>query len=98
MSDQSRALPDQPSLRFLKVEAKRRLSAGEFPTLHDAQLAIAREHGLPSWAALKEYIASGSGQGGPVLAQARWVISRFGGGGDPAVAGPRRQRAPRAFR
>ena len=83
MPDQSRALPGQPSLRYLKVEAKRRLSAGEFATLHDAQLAIAREHGLPSWAALKEYIVSGSGQGGPVLAQARWVISRFGEAATP---------------
>ena len=78
MSDQSRALPDQPSLRYLKVEAKRRLSAGEFATLHDAQLAIAREHGLASWAALKEYITAGTGHDSPVLAQARWVISRFG--------------------
>ena len=48
MSEFSRALPDRPSLRFLKVEAKRRLAAAEFDTLHDAQLAIAREHGFPS--------------------------------------------------
>ena len=88
MSDQSRALPDQPSLRYLKVEAKRRLAAGEFPTLHDAQLAIAREHGLPSWAALKEYIASGAGQDGPVLAQARWVISRFAEAGTAGWQAP----------
>jgi CubicO group peptidase (beta-lactamase class C family) len=60
------------------VEAKRRLSAGEFATLHDAQLAIAREHGLPSWAALKEYISAATGGGSPVLAQASWLISRFG--------------------
>jgi CubicO group peptidase (beta-lactamase class C family) len=78
LSGQSRALPDQPSLRYLKVEAKRRLSAGEFATLHDAQLAIAREHGLPSWAALKEYISAATGGGSPVLAQASWLISRFG--------------------
>ena len=77
MSDQSRALPDQPNLRYLKVEAKRRLSAGEFTTLHEAQLAIAREHGLPSWTALKEHISAGPSQSSPVLAQARWVISRF---------------------
>jgi CubicO group peptidase (beta-lactamase class C family) len=83
LSDQSRALPDQPSLRYLKVEAKRRLSAGEFATLHDAQLAIAREHGLASWAALKEYISAGTGHGSPVLAQARWVISRFGAAETP---------------
>ena len=53
MSDQTRELPEQPNLRFLKLEAKRRLAAGEFATLHDAQLAVAREHGLPSWAVLK---------------------------------------------
>lgn len=57
MSDQSRSFPGQPSLRFLKLEARRRLAAGEFPTLHDAQLAIAREHGLSSWTALKQFVA-----------------------------------------
>jgi hypothetical protein len=40
-----RALPAQASLRYLKVEAKRRHAAGEFASLHLAQLAIAREHG-----------------------------------------------------
>jgi hypothetical protein len=49
----ARSLPDRPNLRYLKLEAKRRLSAGEFPALYEAQLALAREHGLPSWAALK---------------------------------------------
>ena len=58
MSDQPRPLPGQPSLRYLKLEARRRLAAGEFGTLHDAQLAIAREHGQPSWTALKELIDS----------------------------------------
>src|SRR6185312_13672849 len=38
-----RALPARPSLRHLKLEAKRRLAAGEFGTLHAAQTAIARE-------------------------------------------------------
>jgi hypothetical protein len=33
MSDQPRELPEQPNLRFLKLEAKRRLTAGEFATL-----------------------------------------------------------------
>ena len=83
MSDQSRALPDQPSLRYLKLEAKRRLAAGEFGTLHDAQLAIAREHGQPSWTALKQLV-----EAGPALAQARWVISRFAGAGGPGWAAP----------
>jgi hypothetical protein len=34
-----RTLPARPSLRHLKLEAKRRLAAGEFVTLHDAQPA-----------------------------------------------------------
>ena len=58
MSDQSRQFPSQPSLRYLKLEAKRRLAAGEFSTLHDAQLAIAREHGLSSWTTLKQHVES----------------------------------------
>ena len=40
----SRSLPGRPSLRYLKLEAKRRVAAGEFPSLHEAQVAIAREH------------------------------------------------------
>jgi CubicO group peptidase (beta-lactamase class C family) len=85
MSDQSRALPDQPSLRYLKLEAKRRLSAGEFGTLHDAQLAIAREHAQPSWTALKQLVEAGPG---PALAQASWVISRFSGADGPGWTAP----------
>jgi hypothetical protein len=57
MSGGSRSLPVRPSLRYLKLAAKRRLAAGEFATLHDAQAAIAREHGLPSWAGLKQACA-----------------------------------------
>lgn len=49
---ETRSLPDRPSLRYLKLEARRRRSAGEFSALHEAQLAIARELGLSSWAAL----------------------------------------------
>jgi Beta-lactamase len=52
-----RSLPGRPSLRHLKLEAKRRLAAGEFPALHDAQVAIAREYGLPTWAALKQRVS-----------------------------------------
>jgi hypothetical protein len=72
LSDQPRALPDRPSLRFLKLEAKRRLTAGEFATLDQAQLVIAREHGLASWTALKRHIEAPS----HALAQMRWVVSR----------------------
>lgn len=87
MSDQSRALPDRPSLRYLKLEAKRRLSAGEFATLHHAQLAIAREHGLPSWAALKEHIEA-AGPESHALTQVRWVLSRFAAAGTPQWTSP----------
>ena len=73
MSDQSRALPDRPSLRYLKLEAKRRRVAGEFATLHQAQLAIAREHGMSSWTVLKEHIEAAS----HALTQMRWITARF---------------------
>ena len=73
----SRPLPGRPNLRFLKLEAKRRLAAGEFPALHDAQVAIAWEHGLPSWTALKQLICAQSPQDCLVLPQLSWVISRF---------------------
>jgi hypothetical protein len=88
MSDQSRAFPGRPSLRYLKLEAKRRLAAGEFGTLHDAQLAIAREHDLPSWTALKEFVSAQAGRPGPALTQVRWVLARFAGAGGPAWAAP----------
>ncbi|HEX4224947.1 MAG TPA: hypothetical protein VHZ97_21445, partial [Pseudonocardiaceae bacterium] len=74
MSDQSRQLPNTPNLRFLKVEAKRRLAAEEFTSLHDAQLAIAREHGFSSWTALKLAVES---EQSPALSQVRWLVTRF---------------------
>ena len=53
----SGSLPDRPSLEFLKKLAKERLGALRATDpgvrLHDAQLAIAREYGFPSWRALK---------------------------------------------
>ncbi len=89
MSDQPRPLPGQPSLRYLKLEARRRLAVGEFGTLHDAQLAIAREHGQPSWTAHKELNDSRLAQlGHPALAHLRWVISRFDGADRPDWAAP----------
>ena len=84
MPDQPRAFPGRPNLRFLKIEAKRRLAAGEFGTLHDAQLAIAREHGLPSWTAVKESVSAP----GHALTQVRWVLARFAGATEPGWAAP----------
>jgi CubicO group peptidase (beta-lactamase class C family) len=88
MPDGTRSLPSRPSLRYLKLEAKRRLAAGEFPTLHDAQVAIALEHGLPSWAALKQVICGQPGQESHALPQLRWVIARFREAGTPAWSAP----------
>lgn len=82
-------MPGHASLRYLKVEAKRRRAAGEFATLHDAQLAIAREHGHPSWAALREAVAAAAAGGeGHALTQLRWVTARFGGAGEPGWTAP----------
>jgi ParB-like chromosome segregation protein Spo0J len=74
-----RPLPSRPSLRYLKLEAKRRLAAGEFAALHDAQAAIAWEHGLPSWTALKQLVCGQTQQESHALAQLRWVIAPFQG-------------------
>ncbi len=79
MSGVSRSLPTRPSLRYLRLEAKRRLAAGEFPALHEAQAAIAREHGLPSWAALKQRLSAASEPESRALTQLRWLIARFSG-------------------
>jgi ankyrin repeat protein/uncharacterized glyoxalase superfamily protein PhnB len=50
-------LPQRPSLEYLKKLAKERLRelrvANPATQLATAQLAVAREHGLPSWRALK---------------------------------------------
>jgi hypothetical protein len=77
----SRSLPGRPSLRHLKLEAKRRLAAGEFATLYDAQVAIAREHGLPTWAALKQRV--GDTPDSHALDQLRWIIARFADADQP---------------
>jgi hypothetical protein len=86
----TRPLPGRPSLRYLKLEAKRRLAAGEFPALHDAQLAIAWEYGQPSWTALKQRISEQPAAECQVLPQLGWVITRFHGAASPA--GPLRDR------
>ncbi|MGH3172914.1 MAG: serine hydrolase domain-containing protein, partial [Streptosporangiaceae bacterium] len=81
-----RSLPVRPSLRHLKLEAKRRLAAGEFATLHDAQVAIAREYGLPTWAALKQRVCTG--EDSHALNQLRWIIDRFQGADQPGWPTP----------
>lgn len=86
--DQQRSFPSRPSLRYLRLEAKRRVSTGEYPTLHEAQLAIAREHGLSSWTALKRFLESQPEPEGPAIEQLRWVISRFASADSPAWVAP----------
>jgi CubicO group peptidase (beta-lactamase class C family) len=86
-----RALPAQASLRYLKVEAKRRHAAGEFTSLHLAQLAIAREHGQPSWTALKDAVdaaGAAAGREGHALAQLRWIVARFADADEPGWRAP----------
>ena len=87
MSDHPRSLPGRPSLRYLKIEAKRRLRAGEFATLDEAQLAVAREHGQPSWAALKRLVESRNTAERHASRQQRWIAARFADAGGKLCAG-----------
>ena len=50
------SLPENPDLEWLRKEAKRRLDSMPGAQLADAQLAVAREYGFPSWRALKAHI------------------------------------------
>jgi hypothetical protein len=83
-----RSLPDYPSLRYLKVEAKERTRSGEFAALHEAQLAIAREHGLPGWPALCRLAGQQMPAQSWVLPHVRWLISRTRDAGEPGWAPP----------
>ena len=83
-----RSLPDYPSLRYLKVEAKERMRSGEFAALHEAQLAIAREHGLPGRSALCRLVGQQMPAQSWVLPHVRWLISRFRDAGEPGWAPP----------
>ncbi len=97
MSGEPRSLPDQPSLRYLKIESKRRLAAGEFASLHEAQLAIAREHGLPSWAALKERVDAQPGPQPHAVTQLQWLVSRFAAADTPDWIAPDESELRRHF-
>ena len=92
-----RPLPTRPSLRYLKLEAKRRLAAGEFPSLHDMQAAIAREYGQPSWAALKQFISSQPEVGCHALPHLEWAVARFAGAGEPGWRPPGEQELRQHF-
>jgi hypothetical protein len=53
-----RPLPDRPSLRHLKDQAKDLLKAGAAQSITDAQFKIARLYGFASWPKLKAHIDS----------------------------------------
>jgi CubicO group peptidase (beta-lactamase class C family) len=93
----ARTLPSRPSLRYLKLEAKRRLAVGEFRRLHDAQRAIAREHGLPNWTALKQLIGSQPRQESHALLQLSWLIGRFRDADQPGWSAPGAQELREHF-
>jgi ankyrin repeat protein len=54
----SRQLPQQPSLKNLRKEAKQLLRATRRGKLADAQQALANEYGFPAWAELEAHVAS----------------------------------------
>jgi hypothetical protein len=57
---EKRALPDQPSIEYLRKEAKRQLvqlrGRAASAQLADAQLLVARSYGFASWRSLKDEI------------------------------------------
>jgi hypothetical protein len=53
-----RSLPDRPSLRHLKDQAKDLLKAGKASSITDAQFQIARLYGFASWPKLKAHVDS----------------------------------------
>jgi CubicO group peptidase (beta-lactamase class C family) len=97
MPARQRPLPTHPCLRYLKLEAKRRLAAGEFPSLHDVQGAIAREYGQPSWAALKQFISGQPEVESHALPHLEWAIVRFADAGAPGWTAPGEQELRQHF-
>src|ERR1044072_2226191 len=53
-----RPLPDRPSLRHLKDQAKDLLNAGAATSITEAQFKIARLYGFASWPKLKAHVDS----------------------------------------
>ena len=87
LSDQFRALPSRPNLRYLKLEA-RRLAAGEFATA-SRRPARHRPRARPVELDRAQGVRRAARCAGhPALTQLRWVISRFGGADTPGWAAP----------
>jgi ankyrin repeat protein len=53
-----RPLPERPSLRHLKDQARDLVKAGTAKSITDAQFKIARLYGFPSWPKLKAHVES----------------------------------------
>ena len=53
-----RSLPDRPSLRHLRDQAKDLLTTGATKSITDAQFKIARRYGFASWPKLKAHVES----------------------------------------
>src|SRR5258705_328645 len=53
-----RPLPDRPSLRHLKDQAKDLLKTGAAASITDAQFKVARLYGFGSWPKLKAHVES----------------------------------------
>src|SRR5215510_6823550 len=68
VEESRRKLPDHPSLAYLRKLAKQRLRELQVDKpgarLSEAQLAVAREHGFPSWRALKAEVERRSSAAG----------------------------------
>src|SRR5689334_24879490 len=88
MLNGSRPASSRLSLRYYQLQAKRRLAAGEFAALHEAQAVIAREQGHRSWAAFKERIVGLHEPVNPAVAQVAWLIARFRNADDPSWRSP----------
>src|ERR1041384_2390517 len=54
----TRPLPDRPSLRHLKDQAKDLLRTGAAKSITDAQFRVARLYGFASWPKLKAHVES----------------------------------------
>lgn len=57
-NEQPRSLPDRPNLRHLKDQAKDLIKTGAASSITEAQFAIARLYGFPSWPKLKAHVES----------------------------------------
>src|SRR5579864_5408242 len=57
-SEVPHSLPERPSLRHLKDQAKDLLKAGSAGTVTEAQFQIARRYGFASWPKLKAHLDS----------------------------------------